>query len=97
MNMNLLISQDLSCAGQVSMSVALPILGACGYSPSILPTAMLSTHTGGFGRNTFLDLSDEISKIIDHLQEVPLDFDTIYLGYLGANALNAWLKNIILA
>ncbi|MFR4968103.1 pyridoxamine kinase [Lactobacillus kalixensis] len=94
MNMNLLISQDLSCAGQVSMSVALPILGACGYSPSILPTAMLSTHTGGFGRNTFLDLSDEISKIIDHLQEVPLDFDTIYLGYLGANALNAWLKNI---
>lgn len=49
-----LISQDLSCLGQVSLSVALPILGACGYQPDILPTAILSTHTGGFGNNTFL-------------------------------------------
>lgn len=45
-NGGVLISQDLSCAGQVSMSVALPILGACGLQPSVLPTAILSTHTG---------------------------------------------------
>lgn len=49
-----LISQDLSCMGQVSLSVALPILGACGLKPTVLPTAILSTHTGGFGNNTYL-------------------------------------------
>lgn len=52
-NGGVLISQDLSCAGQVSLSVALPVLSASGLSPTILPTAILSTHTGGFGKNTF--------------------------------------------
>jgi len=45
-----LVSQDLSCYGQVSLSVALPLLGACGFAPTVLPTALLSTHTGGLGQ-----------------------------------------------
>ena len=89
----LLISQDLSCVGQVSMGVALPILGTCGYNPAVLPTALLSTHTGGFGNNTFLNLSSEIPKILNHWQEIPIHFSSIYLGYLGKEALEAWLTN----
>ena len=73
MKEKLLISQDLSCLGQVSLSVALPILGACGYQPDVLPTAILSTHTGGFGDNTFLNLSSEMSKIIAHWQDQKID------------------------
>ena len=69
-----LISQDLSCLGQVSLSVALPILGACGYQPDILPTAILSTHTGGFGNNTFFALNNEMSKIIAHWQDEKITF-----------------------
>lgn len=41
-NGGVLISQDLSCAGQVSLAIALPILGACGLKPTVLPTAILS-------------------------------------------------------
>ena len=94
MNEKLLISQDLSCLGQVSLSVALPILGACGYQPDILPTAILSTHTGGFGDNTFLNLDSEMSKIVTHWQEQNIYFENLYLGYLGKGAIDFWLQHI---
>ena len=61
---SVLISQDLSCVGQVSLAVALPVLGASGLQTAALPTAILSTHTGGFGENTFLDLSASLRAIV---------------------------------
>lgn len=85
-----LISQDLSCMGQVSLSVALPILGACRLKPTVLPTAILSTHTGGFGNNTYLDLSHEMTQITKHWQELDISFKA---AYLGENALDFWLQN----
>ena len=94
MNEKLLISQDLSCLGQVSLSVALPILGACVYRPDILLTAILSTHTGGFGDNTFLNLDSEMSKIVTHWQEQNIYFENLYLGYLGKGAIDFWLQHI---
>ncbi|WP_281165398.1 pyridoxamine kinase [Liquorilactobacillus sicerae] len=83
MELNALIVEDLSCAGQVSLTSALPILGAAGCQPTVLPTALLSTHTGGFGNNTYLDLSNEMVKIIQHWQTIPLTFSNVLLGYLG--------------
>lgn len=94
MEEKILVSQDLSCLGQVSLSVALPILGACGYQPDVLPTAILSTHTGGFGDNTFLNLNSEMSKIIAHWQDQKIDFKNLYLGYLGKEAIDFWLSHI---
>nr|WP_083478742.1 pyridoxamine kinase [Liquorilactobacillus capillatus] len=84
---NILVAQDLSCAGQVSMSVALPLLGAAGLRPTILPTALLSTHTGGLGTNTYLDLSNELKKIINHWHSLDLKFSGVYFGYLGQQPL----------
>lgn len=89
---NVLVVQDLSCVGQVSMGVALPLLGAAGLRPNILPTALLSTHTGGFGANTYLDLSNEVVKIIDHWESLGLKFSAAYLGYLGQRPLNTILR-----
>ena len=74
MQADVLISQDLSCVGQVSMSVALPLLAAANLRPDVLPTALLSTHTGGFGENTYLDLSSEMSHILQHWQNYNLGF-----------------------
>ncbi|SEM33029.1 pyridoxine kinase [Ligilactobacillus sp. WC1T17] len=88
MRADVLISQDLSCAGQVSMSCALPLFGAVNLKPTVLPTAVLSTHTGGFGNNTYLDLADEMIRILQHWQTLDLKFSAVYLGYLGANALD---------
>ncbi|TSO25490.1 pyridoxamine kinase [Lactobacillus sp. LL6] len=91
---NILISQDLSCVGQVSSEVALPILAACGYQTNLLPTALLSTHTGGFGNNTYLDLSEEMKKITHHWHEAGINFSAVYLGYLGGQAIDFWLNEL---
>ncbi|KRM97002.1 Pyridoxal kinase [Liquorilactobacillus aquaticus DSM 21051] len=93
MSTDVLVAQDLSCVGQVSMSVALPLLGAAGLRPTVLPTALLSTHTGGFGTNTYLDLSGEIEKIVNHWNSLNLNFSAVYLGYLGQGPLNTLLQH----
>ena len=76
--------QDISCLGQCSLTVALPILSACGQETVILPSAVLSTHTGGFKGFTFRDLTDDIPSIQNHWKSENINFDAIYTGYLGS-------------
>ncbi|MBO5287035.1 MAG: pyridoxamine kinase [Clostridia bacterium] len=76
--------QDVSCFGKCSVTVALPIISAMGIECAIIPTSILSTHTGGFENFTFRDLSDDIPKIKEHWLSYNLHFDTIYTGYLGS-------------
>ena len=75
--------QDMSCVGKCSLTVALPVISAAGVEASVLPTAVLSTHTG-FPKFTFKDLTDEITPIKNTLEELKIDFDAIYTGYLGS-------------
>ena len=75
--------QDISCVGQCSITVALPIVSAFGVETCILPSAVLSTHTGGFKGFTFRDLTDDMPNIYRHWQKEKIDFDAIYTGYLG--------------
>lgn len=76
--------QDISCLGQCSLTVALPIISACGVETIILPSAVLSTHTGGFHGFTFRDLTDDIPGIMNHWVSEGLSFDCLYTGYLGS-------------
>ena len=80
----ILTIQDISCVGQCSLTVALPIISVCGIEASVLPTAVLSTHTGGFSGFTFRDLTDDIPAIKQHWQKEGIYFDAIYTGYLGS-------------
>ena len=80
----LLTIQDISCVGQCSLTVALPILSACGHETAILPSAVLSTHTGGFTGFTFRDLSDDMPAINAHWLKEGLKFEAVYTGYLGS-------------
>ncbi|MDD4475149.1 MAG: pyridoxamine kinase [Eubacteriales bacterium] len=75
---------DISCFGRCSLTVALPIISAAGIETSAIPTAVLSTHTGGFSGYTFRDLTDDIMPIVKHWKKVGIDFDAIYTGYLGS-------------
>ena len=75
--------QDISCVGKCSLTVALPIISAAGVEAGVIPTAVLSTHTA-FPKFTFCDLTDEIQKISDTFEELNIDFDAIYTGYLGS-------------
>jgi pyridoxine kinase len=76
--------QDISCIGKCSLTVALPILSAAGIETSILPTAILSTHTGGFTDYTFRDLTEDVEPIIAHWKTLGIGVDAIYTGYLGS-------------
>ncbi len=80
---NVFAIHDISCIGRCSTTVALPILSAVGYNTGILPTALLSTHTGEFKNYFVHDLSNDIMPIAKHLKEVALPFDAIYTGYLA--------------
>ncbi len=78
--------QDISCFGQCSLTVALPILSASGMETVILPSAILSTHTAGFTGFTFRDLTDDLDLIADHWAKENISFDCFYTGYLGSIA-----------
>lgn len=75
---------DISCVGRCSLTVALPTLSAVGLETSILPTAILSTHTGGFSGYTYRDLTDDMLPIVEHWKTLDLRADAIYTGYLGS-------------
>jgi len=75
---------DMSGFGRCSLTVALPILSAMGLQCCPLPTAFLSTHTGGFQGFTFMDLTDEMPRVAAHWKSIDLKFHAIYSGFLGS-------------
>lgn len=80
----ILTMQDISCVGQCSLTVALPVISACGAETCVLPSAVLSTHTAGFTGYTFRDLTDDIAGILRHWERENIKFDAVYTGYLGS-------------
>lgn len=75
---------DLSGFGRCSLTVVLPVLSAMGVQLSCLPTAVLSTHTGGFKGYTFRDLTGDMRAFFHHWKKEGLQFDALYTGYLGS-------------
>lgn len=75
---------DISCFGRCSLTVALPIISSLGIEVSPIPTAVLSTHTGGIDGYTYRDLTDDILPIVRHWQSLKLGFDAVYTGFLGS-------------
>ena len=90
----ILTIQDISCVGQCSLTVALPILSACGHETAILPSAVLSTHTSGFTGFTVRDLTDDLPAISAHWKKEGLDFSAIYTGYLGSTRQVGYVTDI---
>jgi pyridoxine kinase len=90
----ILTIQDISCVGQCSLTVALPILSACGLETAIIPSAVLSTHTMGFEGFTCRDLADDIPKIAAHWKKEGIDFDAVYTGYLGSKEQIGYVMDI---
>ena len=90
----ILTVQDISCVGQCSLTVALPIISACGVETCVLPSAVLSTHTGGFTGYTFRDLTDDIPGILAHWKKEGI---LIWMRFIPATSavrarLNWWRR-----
>lgn len=79
----ILTIQDISCVGQCSITVALPILSACGIETCILPSAILSTHTVGFKDFECRDFTDEMTAFAKHWEKENIFFDALYTGYIA--------------
>lgn len=75
---------DLSGFGRCSLSIVMPTLSAMGVQCCPLPTAYLSTHTGGFAGNTFLDLTDQMEGVTRHWKDEGVSFDAVYSGFMGS-------------
>ncbi|CEP78022.1 pyridoxamine kinase [Defluviitoga tunisiensis] len=75
---------DLSGFGKASLNVVIPILSSMKIHVCPVPTAILSTHTGGFENYTFLDLTDYMKEYINHWKTLDISFDAIYSGFLGS-------------
>lgn len=98
MDKKVLSIQDISCFGQCSTTVALPVISACGVECAILPSAVLSTHTAGKFREigfTCLDLSGEFEAIEKKWVEGGIKFDAVYTGYLGSVQQTEYVKSIM--
>lgn len=75
---------DISGFGKCSLTVALPVVSAAGIETVVMPTAVLSTHTGGFTGYTYRDLTEDMRPITEHWKSLDLKFDSIYTGFLGS-------------
>lgn len=88
---------DLSCFGRCALTVIIPTLSAMGHQVVPIPTALLSTHTGGFDRESlyFLDLTEQMHSISEHLFRIGVTFDAIYTGFLGSERQIEAVEDII--
>ena len=91
----ILTVQDISCLGQCSLTVALPVISACGVETCVLPSAVLSTHTGGFSGFTFRDLTEDMPAIGAHWVKEGIAFDAVYTGYLGSTKQIDYVADLI--
>ena len=85
---------DISGVGRCSLTVALPIISAAGVECSVLPTAVFSTHTGGFSGYTCRDLTDDLLPMARHWENLGEQFDAIYMGYLASFAQMDMMREI---
>ena len=85
---------DLSGVGRISLNVAIPVLTTMGFQVCPLPTAILSNHTQ-YPQFSFLDLTDEMKKIIEYWKKIEVEFDAFYSGYLGSPEQVNIVKNFI--
>ena len=86
---------DISGFGKCSLTVALPIISACGVETVCMPTAVLSTHTGGFTGYTYRDLTEDMVPVMNHWSSLDIKFDAIYSGFLGSKDQIAIVKDFV--
>ena len=76
--------QDMSGFGRCSLTVILPVLSVMGVQVSPIPTAILSTHTGGFGEVVMRDLTDYLAPCLEHYKSQGIEYECVYSGFLAS-------------
>ncbi|MBY5035185.1 pyridoxamine kinase [Streptococcus gallolyticus] len=77
----LLLANDLPGIGKVALAASMPILAACQVETAILPTVLLSSHTGGFTNIALADMSQLLVDYLAQWQSLKLHVDGLLIGY----------------
>ncbi len=80
----ILAIHDLSYFGRCALTVIIPTLSSMAHQVIPLPTALLSTHTGGFEKMVMTDLSEKMLESFEHMRESGASFDAVYSGFLAS-------------
>lgn len=80
----IVLINDISGAGKVATVGVLPLLSALCIESYVLPTVMLSTHSGGLGTPVKIPIIQEFSDILAHWQRIPLTRDAVLTGYFAS-------------
>lgn len=78
------VIHDLCGVGKAALTNVIPVLATMGIEPCPIPTIILSTHTGGFNKPAIVKLDGYISQAIRHYEEEEINFEGIFIGYLGS-------------
>jgi len=76
--------QSMAGFGRCSLAVILPVISTMGVQVCPIPTAVLSTHTGGLGDVVLRDMTDYLAPTLEHYIKLKLEFDCIYSGFLSS-------------
>ena len=76
---------DLSGFGRCSLTVVAPVLSVMGVQCCPIPTAYLSTHTGGFTGYVAVDLTEQMAGTVEHWKALGLEFDGVYTGFMASS------------
>ncbi len=90
-----LAMHDLSGLGRSSLMAVTPVLSVMGIQVCPVPTAVLSSQTSGFDDYTFVDLTDTIPAYLHHWQQLHIEFDCIYSGFLGSAEQIAIMQRVL--
>ena len=77
------VIHDMCSVGKAAMTNILPVFSVMGIEPCPVPTMILSTHTGGFGKPVMMPLPTFVAEAAEHFKNNQISFDYIFIGYLG--------------
>ena len=78
------VIHDLCGIGKAALTNVIPVLATMGIEACPIPTIILSTHTGGFNKPAIVNLEGYISQAVKHYKEEEINFEGIFVGYLGS-------------
>lgn len=77
------VIHDICGVGKAAMANIVPILSVMGIEVCQVPTMLLSTHTGGYGKPYIQTIDGYMTGCLEHYLEQGIEFDMIFVGYLG--------------
>lgn len=77
----ILIANDLPGIGKVALAPAIPIFACCQIETMLLPTVLLSSHTGGFKNIAIADQTEFMRHSLYQWENLELQPDAVLTGY----------------